>query len=100
VTLSGNLTAGASIPLDVNVTSGGKPVAYFDRYLDGYAHLTAFRIGDGAFAHVLSTGRAGAGSSGALTATALFPESGTWRLFVQFQTAGTLHTAAFTVLVH
>lgn len=98
VTLSGALKSGMTIPLAVNVTSGGKPVGYFDRYLDGYAHLTAFRVGDAAFAHLLSTGRSGgAGGSGALTADALFPESGTWRLFVQFQTAGKLHTAAFTV---
>jgi len=99
VKLSGNLKADALASLDVNVTSGGKPVAYFDRYLDGYAHLTAFRVGDAAFTHVLSTGRAGAASSGALTATAQFPERGTWRLFVQFQTSGALHTAAFTVTV-
>lgn len=100
VTLSGALKAGANVSLAVSVTSGGKPVGYFDRYLDGYAHLTAFRVGDAAFAHLLSTGRSGgAGGSGALTAKALFPESGTWRLFVQFQTAGKLHTAAFTVNV-
>lgn len=100
VTLSGALKAGTPIPLAVNVTNGGKPVSYFDRYLDGYAHLTAFRVGDTAFAHLLSTGRSGgAGGSGALTAKALFPESGTWRLFVQFETSGKLHTAAFTVNV-
>jgi hypothetical protein len=100
VTLSGALKAGSTIPLAVNVTSGGKPVAYFDRYLDGYAHLAAFHVGDAAFAHTLSTGRAGgAGGSGALTAQALFPESGRWRVFVQFQTAGKLHTAALTVNV-
>ncbi len=100
VTLAGALKPGATIPLAVNVTRGGKPVAYFERYLDGYAHLTAFRVGDAAFAHMLSTGRAGgAGGSGALTADALFPGKGAWRLFVQFQTAGKLHTAAFTVNV-
>lgn len=98
VTLSGQLKAGASLPLEIAVTSGGKPVVYFNRYLDGYAHLTAFRTGDTAFAHMLSTGRAsGPNGSGPLTAKALFPESGRWRLFVQFETAGKLHTAALTV---
>lgn len=98
--LSGTLKAGTTIPLAISVTSGGKPVIYFNRYLDGYAHLTGFRIGDTALAHMLSTGRAGGpNGSGALTAQALFPESGTWRLFVQFETAGELHTAAFTVNV-
>jgi hypothetical protein len=98
--LTGTLKAGTTIPLALDVTKDGKPVQYFQRYLDGYAHLTAFRLGDGAFAHVLSTGRAaGAGGAGALTAKALFPESGTWRLFVQFETGGSLHQAAFTVHV-
>jgi hypothetical protein len=98
--LSGALEAGKTVPLAISVTSGGKPVVYFNRYLDGYAHLTAFRVGDTAFAHMLSTGRAGGpNGSGALTAQALFPERGTWRLFVQFETAGNLHTAAFTVNV-
>ncbi|HEU5355774.1 MAG TPA: hypothetical protein VFU65_14985 [Actinocrinis sp.] len=98
--LSGALKAGTTTQLALEVTSGGKPVVYFDRYLDGYAHLTGFREGDGAFAHLLATGRAGgAGGSGALTTRALFPESGTWRLFVQFETGGKLHEAAFTVAV-
>ena len=100
LTLSGTLKAGTTIPLAISVTSGGKSVVYFNRYLDGYAHLTGFRVGDTAFAHTLATGRAGGpNGSGALTAQALFPESGTWRLFVQFETAGRLHTAAFTVNV-
>ena len=98
--LSGAPKAGTTAQLALDVTKGGKPVAYFDRYLDGYAHLTGFREGDGAFAHLLATGRAGgAGGSGALTTRALFPESGTWRVFVQFETGGTLHEAAFTVTV-
>jgi hypothetical protein len=98
LSLSGALQAGTTIPLAISVTSSGKPVTYFDRYLDGYAHLTGFHVGDTAFAHMLSTGRSGGpDGSGALTAQALFPESGTWRLFVQFETAGNLHTAAFTV---
>ena len=100
LTLSGALKAGASIPLNVDITSGGKPVRYFERYLDGYAHLTAFHSGDAAFAHVLSTGRSvGTGGNGPLTAQTLFPESGTWRLFVQFEIGGKLHNAAFTVHV-
>jgi len=90
----------ASIPLNVDITNGGKPVAYFQRYLDGYAHLTAFRAGDTAFAHVLSTGRSGGtDGNGPLTAQTLFPESGTWRVFVQFEIGDKLHTAAFTVQV-
>jgi hypothetical protein len=100
VSLSGRLKASASVPLSVSVASGGKPVEDFQRFLDGYAHLTAFRVGDMAFARILSTGRVtGDGLAGALTAQALFPESGTWRLFVQFEIGTQFHTAAFTVNV-
>lgn len=97
--LTGAPKKGTAVDLGVAVTKDGKPVQQFDRVLDGYAHLTAFRSGDAAFARALSTGRSAGGPSGAgaLTARILFPESGTWRLFVQFETAGVQHTAAFTV---
>lgn len=100
VAIAGPLKAAQSIPLSVRIESGGKPVQYFTRILDGYAHLTAFRVGDLAFARILSTGRSSADNgAGPLTAQALFPESGTWRLFVQFELGTTMHTAAFTVNV-
>lgn len=98
LTLSGVPKAGTTAQLSLDVTKGGKPVEYFTRDLDGYAHLTGFHVGDGAFAHLLATGRAGgANGSGPLTTRALFPESGTWRLFVQFETGGKTHQTAFTV---
>lgn len=96
VTWAGQPRIGVPSPLRISITSGGKPVQYVDRFLDGYVHLTAFRAGDLAFAHIFSTGKDVAGM---LTANALFPESGTWRLFAQFQLNGRLHTAAFTVLL-
>jgi hypothetical protein len=99
--LTGSPREGAESDLGVVVTKDGKPVQQFDRILDGYAHLTAFHSGDAAFARALSTGRSagGAGGAGALTASILFPEPGAWRLFVQFETSGAEHTAAFTVEV-
>ncbi|MGH6654105.1 MAG: hypothetical protein ACRDVE_02735, partial [Actinocrinis sp.] len=100
VTLSGAAKSGTTSSLAIGVVKGGKPIDYFERYLDGYAHLTAFHAGDDAFAHVLSTGRSGgAGGSGALSAQTVFPESGTWRVFVQFEIGDKLHTATFTVNV-
>jgi hypothetical protein len=99
--LTGSPHRGAETDFGVVVTKDGKPVQQFDRFLDGYAHLTAFRSGDTAFARALSTGRSAGGASGAgaLTAQILFPESGSWRLFVQFRTSGVEHVAAFTVEV-
>jgi hypothetical protein len=100
LTLSAQPEAGTRIPLFLDITKDGKPVDYFERYLDGYAHLSAFRVGDGAFVHVLSTGRdGGPNASGPLTAQALFPERGSWRVFVQFEIGDRLHTAAFTLNV-
>jgi hypothetical protein len=94
VTLSGHPSAGVPSPLAIGVTRGGRPVGYFQRYLDGYAHVTAFRTGDLAFTHATPADKVpGAG----LTATARFPGAGTWRVFVTFQTDGPPHTAAFTL---
>lgn len=96
VTWLGQPRAGVQVPLGFSVATGGKPVKYVDRFLDGYVHLTAFRAGDLAFARIFSTGK---DSTGTLTANASFPESGSWRLFAQFQVDGQLHTAAFTIVV-
>ncbi|GAA2006087.1 hypothetical protein [Catenulispora subtropica] len=97
--LTGSPHRGTESELGVVVTKDGQQVQQFGRLLDGYAHLTAFHSGDAAFARGLSTGRAGGGPSGggALTTQILFPESGTWRLFVQFETSGAEHTASFIV---
>jgi len=100
VAIAGQLKAAQSVQLAIKIESGGKPVQFFTRILDGYAHLTAFHVGDMAFARILSTGRSSADNgAGPLTAQALFPESGTWRLFVQFELGDKMHTAAFTVNV-
>ncbi|MFC1401867.1 MULTISPECIES: hypothetical protein [Streptacidiphilus] len=100
VTLTGELMAGMAHPLTVTITSDGKPVTDLEPYLDTYAHLTAFHQGDGAFAHLHpTTAVTGAHGGPTLSFHAELAESGNWRLFLQFQTAGTLHTAAITVHV-
>ncbi|MFC1437018.1 hypothetical protein ABUW04_02015 [Streptacidiphilus sp. N1-10] len=100
VTLTGELMAGMAHPLTVTITRDGKPVTDLEPYLDTYAHLTAFHQGDGAFAHLHPTTAAtGAHGGPALSFHAELAKSGDWRLFLQFQTAGTLHTAAITVHV-
>ncbi|MFC1411539.1 hypothetical protein ACEZCY_19975 [Streptacidiphilus sp. N1-12] len=100
VTLTGDLTAGMVHPLTVTVARGGTPVTDLQPYLDSYAHLTAFHQGDGAFAHLHPTATVTAGHGGpTLSFHAELTRPGDWRLFLQFQTAGTLHTAAVTVHV-
>jgi hypothetical protein len=95
VTVTGRASAGRPTVLHLRFTKDGRPVPYFQRYLDGYAHVTAFHAGDLALAHIAPA----TGPGGNLTARALFPESGTWRLFVLFRTTGAPLTAEFTVRV-
>lgn len=84
--------------LTVTVSKDGVPVTDLQPYLGTYAHLTAFHQGDLAFAHLHPNGPAASGDGGpTLSFHAELPQPGNWRLFVQFQTAGTLHTAAVTL---
>jgi len=70
------------------VTRGGKPVAV-EPYLGARGHLVALREGDLAFLHVHP-------DADSLSFMAEFPSAGRYRLFLQFQTEGRVHTAAFT----
>jgi hypothetical protein len=92
--------AGTSRPLTVTVTRGGRPVTDLRPYLSSFAHVSAFHERDLAFTHLHPTGTAAAGLGGpTLTFAANLPRPGAWRLFVQFQTGGSLHTAAVTLVV-
>ncbi|NUP46391.1 MAG: hypothetical protein HOW97_03620 [Catenulispora sp.] len=94
------MMAGMAMPLKVSISKGGTPVTDLQPYLDTYAHLSAFHAGDLAFAHLHPEGAAATGTGGPdLTFQASLPKPGDWRLFVQFQTGGVLHTAAITVHV-
>jgi hypothetical protein len=97
VTLGGSAVPGQQAPLTVTVTKAGVPVESLDRYLDGYAQVTAFHEGDMARASINTVG--GIGRGGIVTTQATFPEAGTWRVYAQFQAAGAVHTAAFTMTV-
>ncbi|MFE5053237.1 hypothetical protein ACFRAI_44160 [Streptomyces sp. NPDC056637] len=100
VTVNGEPMAGMAHPMTVTVTKDGKPVTGLEPYLDTYAHLTAFHEGDTAFAHLHPTTKVSGDHGGPeLSFNAELPTSGNWRLFLQFQTGGTLHTAALTLNV-
>jgi hypothetical protein len=90
--------AGMSHQLTVSVAKDGKPVTDLQPYLDTYAHLTAFHATDLAFAHLHPQGKVDGDRGGpTLTFEAMLPKPGDWRMFVQFQTGGVLHTAAITI---
>jgi hypothetical protein len=101
VTLSDDqLRAGVTHPLTVTVSKDGQPVTDLQPYLDTYAHLTAFHDPDLAFAHLHPHGTVNGDHGGpTLSFEAILPKSGNWRLFLQFQTTGVLHTAAITLSV-
>jgi hypothetical protein len=80
---------GEEAQLRFTVTKDGRPVDT-EPYLGAGGHLVALREGDLAFLHVHPTDHDGA----AFAAT--FPTEGRYRLFLQFQHAGRVHTAAFT----
>jgi hypothetical protein len=80
--------AGAESELSFDVTRDGKPVVV-EQYLGAKGHLVALRQGDLAFLHVHP-------DENSLKFMATFPTAGEYRLFLQFQTDGRVHTAAFT----
>lgn len=100
VAVKGRSMAGMAHPLNVTITKAGKPVTDLQPYLDSYAHLTAFHEGDTAFAHLHPQTKVNGDHGGPeLSFHAELPTSGNWRLFLQFQTGGKLHTAALTLNV-
>ena len=71
---------------------GDRPIVP-EPYLGARGHLTAFRAGDLAYAHVHPSGENGATTS----YTAELPGPGAYRLFLELQVDGQVQTAAFTV---
>ncbi|WP_028650230.1 hypothetical protein [Nocardioides halotolerans] len=82
--------------LTATVTRDGAPVTDLEPYLGAYGHLVALREGDLGYLHVHPE----EGAPGPEIAFGTeFPSAGRYRLFLQFQHAGTVHTVAFTTTV-
>jgi hypothetical protein len=101
LTVDGMMMAGMTHSFTVSVSKNGQPVHDLQPYLATYAHLTAIHQGDLAFAHLHPEGAAATTDTGGPTLTfqTAMSETGNWRLFIQFQTGGVLHTAAITLSV-
>ena len=93
VALSGSLSVGAHSELAFRVTRGGEGVE-LEPYLGALGHLVALRAADLAYLHVHPMESS---ISEAVRFGAMIPSDGLYRLFLQFQHAGDVHTAAFTV---
>jgi Domain of unknown function (DUF4396) len=89
--------AGHEAELGFTVTRNGRPVTV-EPYLGARGHLVALRQGDGAYLHVHPLDEKATGSGPVQFATE-FPTAGRYRLFLQFQVDGRVHTAAFTQTV-
>ncbi|MEI7056307.1 hypothetical protein WBG06_10860 [Nocardioides sp. CCNWLW239] len=101
VDLDGHLVAGKTSRLTLTVTKDGEPVTDLEPYLEAYGHLVALRDGDLAYLHVHPEGAPGDGSTEPgpeITFSAEVPSAGTYRLFLDFQHAGEVRTAAFTAV--
>jgi hypothetical protein len=91
------LRAGADAQLTFRITRGGRPVRDLQPYLGAYGHLVALHAPDLAYSHVHPNGSDR--REGAITFDTELHARGTYRLFLQFQTRGRVHTAAFTQTV-
>ena len=93
-----DLKSGREGQLTLTLSTDGQPVTDLEPYLDSYAHLTAIHEQDLAFAHLHPEGTVSGDRGGpTLSFSATLPNPGNWRLFIQFQTGGTLHTAEITL---
>ncbi|MFH9355131.1 hypothetical protein [Kitasatospora sp. NPDC017646] len=100
VAVQGELTAGTPAPLTVTISKDGRPVTDLQPYLDSFAHLSIIHEDDQALAHLHPVTPVNADHGGpTLTFYALLGEPGNWRAYLQFKTAGQLHTAAITLHV-
>jgi hypothetical protein len=100
VELAGDLVPGRASPVTLTVTRDGAPVTDLQPYLAAYGHLVALREGDLAYLHVHPDGTPGDGVTEAgpqIEFVAEVPSAGTYRLFLDFQHAGVVRTAEFTI---
>jgi hypothetical protein len=102
VTIDSNLTAGAASTLTATITHDGRPVTHVRPYLGNYRHLVILREGDLAYLHAHPLGGPGPSEAGSLSGPRISfvaepPTPGRYRLYLDFQVDGHLHTAQFAV---
>lgn len=93
VALEGTLRFNADQPLTFTISRSGTPATDITEYLGAGGHLVALQQGTLGYTHIHPDG----GPGPSLTFTARAPHAGRYRLFLQFATGDTVHTAAFTV---
>jgi hypothetical protein len=100
VRLDGELVAGSPSQVFATITRNGAPVTDLEPYLGAFGHLVTLRRSDLAYLHVHPDGATPAPTDRAGPAIAFVadvPTPGEYRLYLDFQHAGAVHTAEFTV---
>ncbi|WUW43260.1 hypothetical protein OG271_07920 [Micromonospora rifamycinica] len=96
VDYAGTPQVGTAVPLRFQVRDGAGRPAALERYLGAYGHLVALREGDLGYLHVHpEPGPTGDTVTFWLTA----PGPGSYRMYLDFQVAGVVRTAEFTLSV-
>jgi hypothetical protein len=96
VTYEGTPQVGATQPLLFRIFANGSAVTGLERYLGAYGHLVALRAGDLGYVHVHPEEQL---ANGAVKFWVAAPSPGSYRLFFDFQLAGVVSTAEFTLTV-
>lgn len=91
----GGVPAVGEAELAFTITDATGATVTPEPYLGARGHLVAFRTGDLAYSHVHPHDDV----DGPIRFTAAFPTGGAYRLFLDVQVDGTVHTFAFTVEV-
>ena len=93
VVLDGGLATASEQTLTFTISKGGSLATGITEYLGTGGHLVALQQGTLGYTHLHS----GTAPGPELTFTARAPKAGRYRLFLQFATGATVHTAEFTV---
>ncbi len=95
VAMEGQPAAGTTVPVLFRVARSGAPgPATLERYLGSYGHLVVLREGDLGYVHVHPDAEL---SDGAVKFAVSIPGAARYRAFLEFQIAGTVHRAEFTL---
>lgn len=94
VAYEGKPDTASTQPLLMSVTGADGKGATLDPYLGAFGHLVVMREGDLAYVHVHPETQL---VDGKVKFWLALPSAGSYRMFFDFQVAGTVHTAAWTV---
>ncbi|WP_133272289.1 heavy metal-binding domain-containing protein [Hymenobacter radiodurans] len=89
---------GQPLALQVNVSRNGQPVTNLDNYLGALGHMVIISEDTKQYLHV-HPGDAGANRGPSIGFQTGFEQAGIYRVFLQFNHGGQIHTADFTVNV-